>query len=200
MLISIHAPRAGSDYTNHRPHGYDPGFQSTPPVRGATVPRPQGVPAIPISIHAPRAGSDHDLLRAELQVLAISIHAPRAGSDLVLNAALVGFQFQSTPPVRGATSGSRPVTCLWKFQSTPPVRGATVHRCQPRFCLKNFNPRPPCGERPHEHQPKPIHQHISIHAPRAGSDPQGHQWRDRFHGFQSTPPVRGATPSLMTFQ
>ena len=55
--ISIHAPRAGSDFL--------------PELRGK-----DGV----ISIHAPRAGSDHALCPACMKET-ISIHAPRAGSD-----------------------------------------------------------------------------------------------------------------------
>ena len=78
----------------------------------------------------------------------ISIHAPRAGCDA--NAAK-GFGkfavFQSTHPVRGATTilGLDLRTRL--FQSTHPVRGAT------RGCKKDV----PRGA-------------ISIHAPRAGCD------------------------------
>ena len=57
-VISIHAPRAGSD-------------NSSSPCRCRLV----------ISIHAPRAGSDlRDLTVLRLSQI-ISIHAPRAGSD-----------------------------------------------------------------------------------------------------------------------
>ena len=104
LLISIHAPRTGSDgrwkmiqgryyYFNPRsPHGerQSPGrtpggshdrFQSTLPARGAT-----GVGAVRggkrgISIHAPRTGSDSRWNRQTGDV-DISIHAPRTGSDL----------------------------------------------------------------------------------------------------------------------
>ena len=102
----------------------------------------------------------------------ISIHAPRAGRDIPQTMA-----------------GMSPAI----FQSTRPVRGAT-------------------GERSHE----PGQGHISIHAPRAGRDhlegnrPEG--WTISIHApragcdkltglvqgsniiFQSTRPVRGATP------
>ena len=57
-----------------------PIFQSTLPVRGATMEGAIGKKLTAISIHAPRAGSDfvpgHDSNISE-----ISIHAPRAGSD-----------------------------------------------------------------------------------------------------------------------
>ena len=55
--ISIHAPRAGSDYDKSIGN-----FESA------------------ISIHAPRAGSDF-VKFGTYAVLVISIHAPRAGSD-----------------------------------------------------------------------------------------------------------------------
>ena len=56
----------------------------------------------------------------------ISIHAPRAGGDTSgLGVSPAFSQFQSTPPVRGATSRLRYLAECLKFQSTPPVRGAT---------------------------------------------------------------------------
>ena len=125
LTISIHAPREGGDtrpwlgsneksYFNPRPprggrhdtvfRGDDPvGFQSTPPVRGATAadahstpwgcdfnPRPrEGGDSVTtretcrgdaISIHAPREGGDDDVAEIIAAVL-ISIHAPREGGD-----------------------------------------------------------------------------------------------------------------------
>ena len=63
-------------------------FQSTLPVRGATVPYEQVKNLYNISIHAPREGSDTAQF-IKLNYPAISIHAPREGSDkLDLEAAL----------------------------------------------------------------------------------------------------------------
>ena len=55
-------------------------FQSTRPVRGATVYGRTFLLAYAVSIHAPRAGRD---VAAGKKLLAIyvSIHAPRAGRD-----------------------------------------------------------------------------------------------------------------------
>ena len=62
---------------------------------------PQGVM---ISIHAPREGSDIRLTIWQA-VGQISIHAPREGSDVgVPIVVIVVVRFQSTLPVRGATS------------------------------------------------------------------------------------------------
>ena len=81
MLISIHAPRTGSDDD-----------------------RAEGIVARRrISIHAPRTGSDFRR-RSFRRRGYISIHAPRTGSDTSGGAfrALLS-RFQSTLPARGAT-------------------------------------------------------------------------------------------------
>ena len=58
-----------------------------------------------ISIHAPRAGCDCLLCLAR-DVVDISIHAPRAGCDTRHGSVEKSTPlFQSTHPVRGATSG-----------------------------------------------------------------------------------------------
>ena len=146
-------------------------FQSTLPMRGATVvwdrklfsfydfnPRsPCGERRLSpaqapedgeISIHAPHAGSDM-LRRQVLQILfAFQSTLPMRGatSNETINEA-VDAEFQSTLPMRGATSQSRPSLTAEGFQSTLPMRGATgvLYRCWQS-------------------------QRISIHAPHAGSD------------------------------
>ena len=104
-VISIHAPREGSDDGSTTTASPLMSFQSTLPVRGATfrVFAPCDHPG-GISIHAPREGSDLDILPQEVEdhggfqstlpvrgatlffllmgcLLSISIHAPREGSD-----------------------------------------------------------------------------------------------------------------------
>ena len=125
---------------------------------------------------------------------AVSIHAPRAGRDFHLGRpASYAFRFQSTRPVRGATSQAsmrgleagrfnprapcgarhRNRGCLLvahPFQSTRPVRGATTIRFVP-------------GSR----------YTVSIHAPRAGRDSDALTPSAIAIAFQSTRPVRGAT-------
>ena len=80
MSISIHAPREGGDMVFYTTAGTAATFQSTPPVRGATLYRVftlilvafqstppvrgatvvgfYGTHGVPISIHAPREGGD----------------------------------------------------------------------------------------------------------------------------------------------
>ena len=171
MVISIHAPRAGCDA--------DQDDLPVPPFD--FNPRtPCGVRLLALGFHLYRGG--------------ISIHAPRAGCDFWhWDSISIEEVFQSTHPVRGATSLYLGIsTTTLKFQSTHPVRGATaldnyevadvkisIHapragcdRARRHHGRKDchFNPRTPCGVR------RAIPPHwgllwtISIHAPRAGCD------------------------------
>ena len=103
LIISIHAPRMGSDFGTPSQRTVDCRFQSTLPGWGATLghffllsndyisihaPRmgsdnthPMPANAGLISIHAPRMGSDVHRIRVDFLILGISIHAPRMGSD-----------------------------------------------------------------------------------------------------------------------
>ena len=56
--ISIHAPRKGSDPGHSCRFPAGSVFQSTLPVRGATLMAQQKKEILEISIHAPRKGSD----------------------------------------------------------------------------------------------------------------------------------------------
>ena len=168
--ISIHAPRAGSDYDSVHPRTLPSPFQSTLPVRGATPCAASPRSCHGISIHAPRAGSD-GCVRGFLRNRFISIHAPRAGSDKETDSEIrIPVHFNPRSPC-----GERPVHVtksgtLYRFQSTLPVRGATRPL---RFCAASnlhFNPRSPCGER------RATRRKISC-----------------CMKFQSTLPVRGAT-------
>ena len=78
--ISIHAPHAGRDSVVSICMIVGITFQSTRPVRGATVKLLGLENCSWISIHAPRAGRDY-LLLPQLCVMGISIHAPHAGRD-----------------------------------------------------------------------------------------------------------------------
>ena len=78
-----------------------------------------------ISIHAAREGGDTPRIRDGL-IAMISIHAAREGGDLLTPAMRVtARRFQSTPPVKAATSDSQFWVKRDTFQSTPPVKAAT---------------------------------------------------------------------------
>ena len=80
-------------------------------------------------------------------------------------------EFLSTLPARGATASASIVTSASSFLSTLPARGATT---MPR----------PAGT---------ITAHISIHAPREGSDPFGRTYPAHCHHFYPRSP-RGERP------
>ena len=61
----------------------------------------------------------------------------------------------------------------------------------------DFNPRSPYGERPLNFAFKAITNHISIHAPRMGSDFLFAHLLRKTKQFQSTLPVWGATPYFL---
>ena len=145
-------------------------FQSTLPVRGATARDARTHGGRLISIHAPRAGSDISfsfLLTGKIYfnprspcgerqfcivyvgvLYEISIHAPRAGSDRVLAQMEAEEQkFQSTLPVRGATSFDRGEDFAASISIHAPRAGSDPRRTAARVARENFNPRSPCGER-----------------------------------------------------
>ena len=123
--ISIHAPHAGRDrcrrsdrrgkyYFNPRaPCGARPRrlirptprptFQSTRPVRGATIFSPASVLLALFQSTRPVRGATSKKPITELRCQ-ISIHAPRAGRDIEIRLTpAIAHRFQSTRPVRGAT-------------------------------------------------------------------------------------------------
>ena len=105
-------------------------------------------------------------------VFNISIHAPHTGRDCINNlfaTCLVYFnprapygarpfcgmraqslvcRFQSTRPIRGATSTKeRGMRATSSFQSPRPIRGATAYISNVSKTTSDFNPRAPYGAR-----------------------------------------------------
>ena len=105
FIISIHAPHTGRDDSESYVAAEVLAFQSTRPIRGATVPA-FAVSAVPdISIHAPHTGRDYMATPARLP--SVRYFNPRApyGARLLRPAILGGLPvFQSTRPIRGATN------------------------------------------------------------------------------------------------
>ena len=101
--ISIHAAREGGDVFINQPEAGRLIFQSTPPVKAATLTLRKKITLRKFQSTPPvKAATD----------TAISIHTARG--------------FQSTPPVKAATRSRLPSHFATKFQSTPPVKAATV--------------------------------------------------------------------------
>ena len=192
-MISIHAPRTGSDvFTAHTREGYiisihAPRTGSDRIRAGSMITSTDFNPRSPhgerpgrfvaaiyefvISIHAPRTGSDNQA-RAHARKGKISIHAPRTGSD-----------------PGNASRASRQK----EFQSTLPARGATTTSCTTYRRTLHFNPRSPHGERR-----EPM---ISLFGafvfqstlPARGATNCTAPGLPRGGTFQSTLPARGAT-------
>ena len=138
-------------------------------MRGATGCRRRSSSSRAVSIHAPHAGRD-DYCKQDVTVTVVSIHAPHAGRDLRKYVILRAPWFQSTRPMRGATSKPSSQSRFSLFQSTRPMRGATRHNAWRLFLCK-----------------------VSIHAPHAGRDHLSMHRKGVIRKFQSTRPMRGAT-------
>ena len=105
-------------------------------------------------------------------------------------------KFQSTRPLRGATLAAElEVLDIPQFQSTRPLRGATSGSCTSWPAVRYFNPRAPCGARLTRAPEGELASRISIHAPLAGRDQIGKWVQKASYEFQSTRPLRGATPA-----
>ena len=193
-MISIHAPRVGSDNRGQHSLQAYKHFNPRSPCGERLCRGNKFTQTLNISIHAPRVGSDaeeiaealnYKVFQSTLPVWGatgiksasadrspISIHAPRVGSDDLQ--AFLGDGFQDFNP--RSPCGERLVP-FW-------INGL----------LPNFNPRSPCGERRMRTSPNgrwsifqstlPVwgatiivspfqgERIISIHAPRVGSDPE----------------------------
>ena len=94
---------------------FSPIFQSTHPLRDATVMASHKFSIDFISIHAPLTGCDLKGSANKLGGSLISIHAPLTGCDfLFLNSLIQFFLFQSTHPLRDATNKSVLYGCSQK--------------------------------------------------------------------------------------
>ena len=147
-LISIHAPRVGSDREGLSVIPRRLQFQSTLPVWGATCGYPEDSMDAAISIHAPRVGSDRAICAAGSRNRVISIHAPRVGSDFPTGSTdLPPFDFNPRSPCGERQFSIRYVTASNRISIHAPRVGSDL-----------------AG---HDLLVFPG---ISIHAPRVGSD------------------------------
>ena len=189
--VSTHAPLAGSDdHGNDIHNGF--GVSTHAPLAGSDFSGGARYRGRLVSTHAPLAGSDNAALGL-LQQLIVSTHAPLAGSDPALHLLGRRFGVSTHAPLAGSDEHNLfHVLIKLKFQPTLPLRGATSARTRHSECLTCFNPRSPCGERlvfgasssqPATFQPTlPLRgattapvlrrraDHVSTHAPLAGSD------------------------------
>ena len=172
--ISIHAPRAGRDSASMTHFFASPLFQSTRPMRGATV-GPGDIPAIekPFQSTHPMRGATSNTPTPPIDH-GISIHAPHAGRD------------------EESVAMSRDKAI---FQSTRPMRGATNSSFQRYFFCHYFNPRAPCGARRRNCNSMGQVHKISIHAPHAGRDCQAAHREPYCTNFNPRAPCGARLPS-----
>ena len=170
-VISIHAPRMGSDCVKSATQTTKRLFQSTLPGWGAT----------------------RSLSRSSCRTLHFNPRSPDGERPIRGTVCLSTAGFQSTLPGWGATPIYDENHRAELFQSTLPGWGATGCPACIGVCLY-FNPRSPDGERLSKSFAPPNVSRISIHAPRMGSDPL-HIDIIAFDArlFQSTLPGWGAT-------
>ena len=148
-------------------------FQSTLPVWGATALGKPAGDVLHISIHAPRVGSDRPAPRKNAHPCRISIHAPRVGSDAVsVAASITPAYFNPRSPcgerrgqhvdgrrgdrisIHAPRVGSDHTVGCQAFPRTiisihAPRVGSDEQSSGGDWLNRNFNPRSPCGERPH---------------------------------------------------
>ena len=148
-LISIHAPRTGSDETLLVVKSEKGDFNPRSP-HGERQPsgHADGIDAVSISIHAPRTGSDHTIQRGSYGTGYFNPRSPHGERRTCRRRALrQSARFQSTLPARGATKYCRSRTAYWHISIHAPRTGS--------------DGKPLSDGNRHG---------ISIHAPRTGSD------------------------------
>ena len=125
-MISIHAPRVGSDSIAITPRLNADDFNPRSPCGERRWIGDYGFSPYVISIHAPRVGSDSNSHRSPSIQDRFQSTLPVWGATRKKEKAALCCQFQSTLPVWGATLLVPLILLTNKFQSTLPVWGATA--------------------------------------------------------------------------
>ena len=145
--VSIHAPRAGRDFSAAIMSCSYFQFQSTRPVRGATRFAFGDSPQCGVSIHAPRAGRDSEAGKSTYAHACFNPRAPCGARPSMRAISRHVWSFQSTRPVRGATAAGGLFPDIDHVSIHAPRAGRDADA--PRGCPRKtcFNPRAPCGAR-----------------------------------------------------
>ena len=141
--ISIHAAREGGDAPEPSFCTKKAAFQSTPPVKAATMSVGYAVNWDVFQSTPPVKAATEAGVQLFVSLI-ISIHAAREGGDDDIGATMADSSvFQSTPPVKAATHTLTFARSFRVFQSTPPVKAATLPLARYIRDAPNFNPRRP---------------------------------------------------------
>ena len=216
-IISIHAPRTGSDFSSSRivlissnfnprsPHGERPAtpnaivsmvtFQSTLPARGATQSSTFITHLSAFQSTLPARGATRFSMLADTTFKHFNPRSPHGERQNSSGSYTAGLHFNPRSP-HGERLQSFDRRCgRGLFQSTLPARGATLAYLVAPFAAIKFQSTLPARGATLFSPATPRWQAISIHAPRTGSDACLHLRRRVADLFQSTLPARGATSS-----
>ena len=190
--ISIHAPLTGSDFLNERQSRKKSNFNPRSPY--GERPKYFNSHSCPdlISIHAPLTGSDEKNQGGNSNVFYFNPRSPYGERPPNCWPTAKRRLFQSTLPLRGATTKSARIFDLIGISihapltgSDPPLPG-TLSRC------RDFNPRSPYGERLWRARDINFQIRFQSTLPLRGATGR-HTMRMPPCVFQSTLPLRGAT-------
>ena len=195
-------------------------FQSTHPVRGATNSHGTTQRLNGISIHAPRAGCDYSRPPRDDYSITISIHAPRAGCDATKSLVIVVACISIHAPRAGCDKGKKNHEKTSRISIHAPRAGCdhesdtpdtfdviSIHApragCDQQFvvnvrfleCISIHAPRAGCDNR--ERVDKRLHDNFNPRTP-CGVRLMNYIFKTMATIFQSTHPVRGATPGRPT--
>ena len=169
-MISIHAPRGGSDqcqwYMALEIDNFNP---RSPWGERHSIKKTQN-PARTISIHAPRGGSDDSVPFVKASRIHFNPRSPWGERQPRFYRCVGQSLFQSTLPVGGATMTYSFATAAFGISIHAPRGGSDRLRWGLYTFLSHFNPRSPWGERRNRAWIITDAEYISIHAPRGGSD------------------------------
>ncbi len=191
MPVSIHAPLTGCDsfpeaggrdscsFNPRTPYGVRPLrrsalgegtlFQSTHPLRGATLSRAPCSGTVAVSIHAPLTGCDVVSPQREQVPRCFNPRTPYGVRHIASIVMGLFILFQSTHPLRGATTPPGLTAAAAEFQSTHPLRGATSRALSMAARIK-FQSTHPLRGATGENTPAAQRFVVSIHAPLTGCD------------------------------
>ena len=169
FTISIHAPLAGCDVQSYGIGSRNVAFQSTHPLRGATLLPTFSRSAMTFQSTHPLRGATYIDRSGNLYTV-ISIHAPLAGCD----------------------EAGAEVPANAKISIHAPLAGCDDREAAERTGRDHFNPRTPCGVRHQHPQSRGAARSFQSTHPLRGAT-RSTSCYSRLKKFQSTHPLRGAT-------
>ena len=169
-VISIHAPRVGSDPSPRSAWAGETRFQSTLPVWGATKATTPEAKLLAFQSTLPVWGATLSTRRS-YENQTISIHAPRVGSDpAITGTGTSPLYFNPRSPCGERLPEHMIDAAGVVFQSTLPVWGATISLGYMLIVIRISIHAPRVGSDDNSLCSTVQCKEISIHAPRVGSD------------------------------